>query len=413
MNYVTFPGLGLDSPIELNPVAFSIRNFSVMWYGVIITCGMLLAYLYALTRAKVERVKSEDITDMTLFLVIFGVIGARLYYIIFKLDEFILRNADGSINIGESLKAMVNLRNGGLAIYGGIILGFLTAMIVARVKRIRFPVILDIIAPSLFIAQAIGRWGNFVNVEAYGSNTDLPWRMGVGASGGAPYVHPTFLYESLWNLIGFILVAIFYKKKKFHGQVFLFYGIWYGLGRAWIEGLRTDSLYIGSTDLRVSQLLSIVIFVVFAVLMAIGLAKAPRVVRATASSGDSTEDNDDDGVNEKSDDKPSEKNENSEESSADGAKESTEDKSDGEAQNETPAESATEAPVEANEDPDEVAKGSLAEEEDNSPEEVGEASDNTSAEESAEGSDEAPADGSSSNEDETPAESDDKSESED
>lgn len=275
MNYVTFPGLGLTDPIRLDPVAFKIFGINVMWYGVIITCGMLLAYLYSLTRAKIEKVKSEDMTDLTLFLVIFGVIGARLYYIIFKLEDFIVRTADGGFDLGGTLKAMVNLRNGGLAIYGGIIAGFVTALIVSRVKRIRFPVILDIIAPCLFIAQAIGRWGNFINVEAYGSVTDLPLRMGVGASGGAPFVHPTFLYESLWNVVGFILVAVFYKKKKFNGQVFLFYGIWYGLGRAWIEGLRTDSLYLG--PVRISQILSVVIVVAFAVLMAVGMKKAPRV----------------------------------------------------------------------------------------------------------------------------------------
>ena len=284
MNYVSFPGFGIDS-IKLDPVAFNIFGISVMWYGVIITCGMLLAYLYGLTRAKIEKVKSDDITDLTLFLVIFGVIGARLYYIIFKLDEFIIRGADGSVSVGETLKTMVNLRSGGLAIYGGIIAGFITAIIVARVKRIRFPVLADIVAPCLLIGQSIGRWGNFMNVEAYGSPTELPWRMGVGSGGGAPFVHPTFLYESLWNLVGFVLIAIFYKKKKFHGQVFLFYGIWYGVGRAWIEGLRTDSLMLG--PFRVSQILSIVIVVVFAVLMAIGMAKAPRVVRESADDTDS------------------------------------------------------------------------------------------------------------------------------
>jgi phosphatidylglycerol:prolipoprotein diacylglycerol transferase len=278
MNFVSFPGLGIDA-FEINPVAFKIFGVSVMWYGVIITCGMILAYLYGLSRAKVEKVKSEDITDLTLFLVIFGVIGARLYYIVFKLDEFIWRGADGTINWGETLKAMVNLRSGGLAIYGGIIAGFLTMLIVSRVKRIRFPVLADIVAPCLFIGQSVGRWGNFINVEAYGGSTELPWRMGVGTGGGAPFVHPTFLYESLWNLVGFILIAVFYKKKKFHGQVFLFYCIWYGLGRAWIEGLRTDSLMLG--PYRVSQLLSIILVSACAVLMAICMKKAPRVSLAS------------------------------------------------------------------------------------------------------------------------------------
>lgn len=281
MNYVSFPGFGI-SPFAVDPVAFKVFGLNVMWYGVIITCGMLLAYLYGLTRAKVEKVKSEDITDLTLFMVIFGVIGARLYYVIFKFSDFIAKDESGSTDIGKTLLNMINLRNGGLAIYGGIIAGFVTLLVVARVKRISFPVLLDIVAPCLFIGQAIGRWGNFVNVEAYGSTTDLPWRMGVGTAGGAPFVHPTFLYESLWTLVGFILIAIFYKKKKFHGQVFLFYGIWYGLGRAWIEGLRTDSLMLGT--LRVSQILSIVIVVACAVLMAVGMKKAPRVSLADGPS---------------------------------------------------------------------------------------------------------------------------------
>lgn len=259
-----------------------------MWYGLIITVGMLLAYFYGLTRAKIEKVKSDDITDLTLFLIIFGVIGARLYYIIFKLEDFVVTDA-GSVgaNFVETLKNMINLRSGGLAIYGGIIAGIITAFVVSRVKHIRLPIILDILAPSVMIGQLIGRWGNFFNVEAYGSVTDLPWRMGIGFGGGAPYVHPTFLYESLWNLVGVVLVTVFYKKKKFHGQVFLFYMIWYGAGRAMIEGLRTDSLMIGS--FRVSQLLSVALCVVGVVLMAIGYAKAPRIVRADDNSANDTE----------------------------------------------------------------------------------------------------------------------------
>ena len=195
-------------------------------------------------------------------------------------------------NIVETLKGMVSVRSGGLAIYGGIIAGFFTALAVAKVKKIRFPVLLDILAPCVMIGQIVGRWGNFVNVEAYGSTTDLPWRMGVGLGGGAPYVHPTFLYESLWNLVGFILIAVFYKKKKFHGQVFLFYAIWYGAGRAFIEGLRTDSLYLG--PIRISQLVSAVICAAGIILMVIGCMRAPRahlpaVVKTAAKAAESAE----------------------------------------------------------------------------------------------------------------------------
>lgn len=274
MHYVSFPGLGIES-FGLKQSAFTLFGVDIMWYGILITAGMILAYFYGLTRARIEGVKSDDITDLTLFLVIFGVIGARLYYLAFNLDVYIVTDRGSTWNnIIETLKGMVSVRSGGLAIYGGIIAGFLTALVVAKVKKIRFPVLLDILAPCVMIGQIVGRWGNFVNVEAYGSTTDLPWRMGVGLGGGAPYVHPTFLYESLWNFIGFILIAVFYKKKKFHGQVFLFYAIWYGAGRAFIEGLRSDSLYLG--PIRISQLVSVIVCAAGIILMVIGYMRAPR-----------------------------------------------------------------------------------------------------------------------------------------
>lgn len=281
MKYISFPGLGIES-LGIDRVAFTVFGIDIMWYGIIITAGMILAYLYGLTRAKIEKVKSDDITDLTLFLIIFGVIGARLYYVLFKLEDFVVTDAGSTWNnVLATLKEMVNIREGGLAIYGGIIAGALTAVVFARVKKIRIPVVFDILAPSVMVGQIVGRWGNFMNVEAYGSETDLPWRMGVGFGGGAPYVHPTFLYESLWNLLGLILITVFYKKKKFHGQVFLFYAIWYGAGRAFIEGLRTDSLMLGS--FRVSQLLSVVICLAGIVLMVIGMNRAPRVSYASAA----------------------------------------------------------------------------------------------------------------------------------
>ena len=185
MNTVSFPGLGIG-PFVLDRVSFSVFGIEVMWYGLIITCGMILAYLYGLSRAKIEKVKSDDVTDLTLFLIVFGVVGARLYYILFKLEDFIVRTADGGLDLGGTLKAMVNLRSGGLAIYGGIIAGFLTAFVVARIKHIKFPIVLDIIAPCLMIGQAIGRWGNFVNVEAFGGETDLPWRMASSTTYSCP-----------------------------------------------------------------------------------------------------------------------------------------------------------------------------------------------------------------------------------
>lgn len=261
---VSFPGLGIG-PFEINSTAFTIFGHPVAWYGIIIACGMICAFLYGLSRAKIEGVKSDDIIDMTLFLIIAGIVGARLYYVIFKLDDFIATGGSFFQNLGSTLYNIVAVWNGGLAIFGGIIAGFFTALVVARVKKIYFPVILDILGPSVILAQGIGRWGNFTNGEAYGSETDAFIRMGLTKySGGGAFsnyfeVHPTFLYESLWCILGFVLMTVFYKKKKFNGQIFYFYMIWYGAGRAVIEGLRTDSLYLFSTGIRVSQLFAVLV----------------------------------------------------------------------------------------------------------------------------------------------------------
>ncbi len=292
MTYVSFPGLGIE-PFYMDRVAFSIGKLNVYWYGVLITFGMILAVLYALYHAKIERVKSDDIIDLALALIICGVIGARLYYVLMKLDTYIVTDGTFWENVWDTLCGIVNIPGGGLAIYGGIIGGFLAGIVVARKKCIRFPVLADIAGPSVLIGQIIGRFGNFVNVEAYGSVTNLPWRMCsakiaadfkdkglVDESGYAAVLagelgaHPTFLYESLWNLVGFILITTLYKKKKFHGQMFLFYMAWYGFGRMLIEGLRTDSLYIG--PLRVSQWVGGITFIVGIVLMIIGMRKAKK-----------------------------------------------------------------------------------------------------------------------------------------
>lgn len=278
MTYVSFPGLGIQ-PFYMDPVVFSIGPLSVRWYGLIITCGMILAVLLAIRNGKIEKVRSDDIVDLALYLIVFGVIGARLYYVIMKLDSYIATGGSFWQNLGQTLYNVVAVWEGGLAIYGGIIAGFITAVIYARKKHIRFPVIADIVAPSLFVGQLIGRWGNFVNVEAHGGETTLPWRMGILTSvdGGQTflteqYVHPTFLYESLWNLIGLILVTLFYRKKKYHGQIWLFYMTWYGFGRMLIEGLRTDSLYVG--NMRISQFVGFVSFVTgMALLIYLGVKK--------------------------------------------------------------------------------------------------------------------------------------------
>ena len=203
---VSFPGLGIDS-FEVNSAAFSIGDFKIMWYGVVIALGMLMAIAYASYRCKYEKIKVDDLIDIAIFAIFFGVIGARLYYVIFSPHQF------------KSLWDVLNLRNGGLAIYGGVIAGALTVAVVCIIKKISWRKLFDVAAPGVMIAQAMGRWGNFFNGEAFGSlvTEDHPLyflRMGLISNNTAAefgnwqmnYVHPTFLYESLWNVIGFVII---------------------------------------------------------------------------------------------------------------------------------------------------------------------------------------------------------------
>lgn len=267
---VAFPGLGIG-PFSLDQTAFKLFGREVRWYGILICIGMILAVLYILSRARYEKIKTDDVIDLTIFTVIFGVIGARLYYVLFELDSYIVKG-----DFWATVKKMVAVWEGGLAIYGALIAGFITVFIVCRVKKLRFSTVLDTVAPGVMIGQIVGRWGNFMNMEAYGYETDLPWRMWLSKDNLCH--HPTFLYESLWNLIGFILIAVFYKKKKFNGHVFLFYMTWYGFGRMFIEGLRTDSLYlhIFGLDIRISQVVGFVTFAVGLILMIINLVKVKK-----------------------------------------------------------------------------------------------------------------------------------------
>lgn len=248
-NTLSFPGLGIGE-FNINEVAFNVFGRNVAWYGIIITFGIIVAFSYALYRSSYEGISHDDILDYTIFTIIPGIIGARAYYVIM----------DGIENYPTFID-MIAIWNGGLAIYGGLIAGAVSVFIVSRVKKIKFTKVADLISPGVMIAQAIGRWGNFCNAEAYGTETTLPWRMGINHGiFGTEYVHPTFLYESLWNVLGFILINIFYKKKKFDGEIFLSYITWYGFGRMFIEGLRTDSLMLG--QVRVSQLLAALCFTV-------------------------------------------------------------------------------------------------------------------------------------------------------
>ncbi len=257
MNNISFPHLGLSFNIER--VAFSVFGFDIYWYALCITSGIIFAYLYCSYVGKRQGISSETFIDILLWGIPSGVIGARLYYVVFNLEYFISHPDE-----------ILAIRNGGLAIYGAIIFSVLSVLIYLKVKKINVLKVFDICVIGLLIGQSMGRWGNFFNQEAFGSNTTLPWGMtgdkikeylmvlkesGVNVNPELP-VHPTFLYESLWNLTGIIFLHILSKKKKFDGQIFTLYIIWYGLGRMIIEGLRTDSLMF--MGLRISQIIGLV-----------------------------------------------------------------------------------------------------------------------------------------------------------
>lgn len=265
MTYLSFPGLGIE-PFHIDRIAFTVFGRSVAWYGILITCGMVLAVLTAVRLAQKEGISVDDITDFAFIVILAGIVGARAYYVIFTWNKFGYLVTDGGFlhNLGKTLYNCVAIWEGGLAIYGGVLAGLLTGFLFAKKRKLSFLKIFDILAAVVLIGQVIGRWGNFINIEAYGAETALPWRMGIlryssalTGSGEAmlvseKYVHPTFLYESLWNLLALLIVHLgLYPRKKFDGEIFCFYLIWYGFGRMLIESLRTDSLMLG--NLRVSQ----------------------------------------------------------------------------------------------------------------------------------------------------------------
>ncbi len=280
---VAFPGLGIGD-FSVGREAFAIGDFAVYWYGVIITMGIIFAFLYTAFRGKYENVDFDHVLDVALWTVISGVVGARLYYVLTSLDSYIPKPFD----LIEFLGNVVNLRKGGLAIYGGIIGGALAILAVTLIKKINPLKFMDMTAPGVMIGQLMGRWGNFFNGEAFGGIVEEGhplyfMRMGLISSNTVSdfgthemvYVHPTFLYESLWNLCGFILINCLYKKKKFNGQILCMYLSWYGFGRMFIEGLRTDSLYVG--DFRISQVVGFLCFVIFGGLLIAGLIYSKRI----------------------------------------------------------------------------------------------------------------------------------------
>lgn len=260
MTPITFPGLGLSFSIQR--VAFQVFGKDIYWYGIIIAVGFLLAAVFCSRRAKSFGLRQEDFLDMLLCALPIGILCARIYYVIFYLSLY--QDEQGHIMWRQAIA----IWDGGIAIYGGIIGGVLTCLVVCKVKNLPFLAMADLSVLGLLIGQCLGRWGNFVNQEAYGGLCDLPWRMGLTVNGEYITVHPTFLYESLWNLVGFCLLAfVLQRLRTFDGELFLCYLGWYGLGRFWIEGLRTDSLYLFHTGIRVSQLVALLSVLVAAVLL--------------------------------------------------------------------------------------------------------------------------------------------------
>lgn len=241
---ISFPALG----IEVDPGrTLSVGPFTIHYYGLIIAIGLMLAVLYASKRGKEFGIKEDDILDGVLWVTPFAIVCARIYYVAFSWEDY----ASNPISV-------LYIWEGGIAIYGGVLGAILGMYVMCRVKKVRFSTTLDLILLAFLIGQSIGRWGNFVNREAFGAATDAVTRMGLfnTKTGSWEYYHPTFLYESVWNAAGFVLLHFLSKKRKYDGQIALGYAAWYGLGRSFIEGLRVDSLYWG--PFRVSQVLAAV-----------------------------------------------------------------------------------------------------------------------------------------------------------
>lgn len=295
MDTVAVHFAGLDKAFNVSKtlveftLPFTDKMISIKWYGAIIAFGFLLAVLFGGRIAYKWKINLDKMVDVLIYGTIFGIIGARLYYVIFEWGYY-----------SQHPSEIVQIWNGGLAIYGGIIGGILGAYITCKIEKLNFMNLLDMVAMSLLIGQGIGRWGNFANQEAFGTFTTKPWGMmsdtvlnyiqrnpssfglenmtsdqiATYIAENGLYVHPTFLYESVWCLLGFAVLYIILRKfRLFSGQLFLTYGVWYGLERAIVEGLRTDSLFIGNTNLRVSQLLSIVLAAVCFILLVVLIAK--------------------------------------------------------------------------------------------------------------------------------------------
>lgn len=259
---VTFPGLGLE--FNIDRVAFNIFGIDIYWYAILIVSAILIAFLILKINNKKCNIEYKDILDLSIFLIPISIICARLYYVIFDLEYFL-----------ENPSQIFNIRDGGLAIYGGIIGGVITCYVFCKKRNIRFLDLLDYLVPCLALGQAIGRWGNFVNIEAHGVQTDNLFRMGIIENGHYIEVHPTFLYESICTFLIFIILMFMTKRRKFAGELTYIYLILYSFERFFIEGLRTDSLMLFS--LRISQVLSLVIFVFSCIMLIINITKLRKM----------------------------------------------------------------------------------------------------------------------------------------
>lgn len=252
MDKISFPNLCID--FMVNKIAFTIFGIDIAWYAVIITFGIIVAMVISYRNARFIKLDTDRFMDSFFYMIVFGIIGARLYYVVFNFDLY-----------KDNLLSIFNLREGGIAIYGAIIFGAISVYIYTKVKKEKFLDYTDCIVPALAIAQAIGRWGNFINQEAYGYETNSLFAMTIMENGKLITVHPTFLYESVLNLVVFIVLIIFLNKfRRREGEVTYLYGVLYGIGRFFIEGMRTDSLYIGV--FRVSQIVSLV-FVILGIIL--------------------------------------------------------------------------------------------------------------------------------------------------
>ena len=251
---ITFPGLGWS--FSVHSVALSLGNLTIKWYGILIAAGLLLAILYAFRRCRDFKISADDLTDVIIISLICGVVGARLYYVVF------FPGVNGVNPYWMNPSAILEIWNGGLGIYGGVIGALLAAFIACKVKKISFGAVFDMAGLGFAIGQAIGRWGKFFNREAYGAATKSWWRMaGVDPNNITTGYQPCFFFESVWLIIGFVLLHFYSKKlQRFKGEIFLLYIMWYGFERFFIEGLRTDSLMIG--NFRISQLIAILSFIV-------------------------------------------------------------------------------------------------------------------------------------------------------